>query len=216
MHSKAKGCWPVIVAAGFLVLAGAPARAENSDKPAAATESAKPERHGRHHAHHSSRTEKHAAKASAADQKKADAAARKDDAPAGDGTGLPVAVANANAQMPAATNAGAPASQAGDGQPADQAAAPARNAAVVQTTAIDIASNADATLVAPDELNDLDRAATPDKPMIWKVLRPIPQTPYLTTQSSEDTWNQASMIGKIFIVMGGFLTLASAARMFVA
>jgi hypothetical protein len=212
MHFKASGCWPAIVAAGILVLAAAPARAENSDKPAAATESAKPDRHGRHHAHHSSRSEKHAAKTSAADQKKADAAAHKDDAPAGDGNGLPAAVANARAQMPAATNAGAP---AGDGQPTDQAAGPAQNAAVVQTTAIDISPNADATLVAADELNDLDRAATPDKP-IWKVLRPIPQTPYLNAQSSEDTWNQASMIGKIFIVMGGFLTLASAARMFVA
>ena len=34
--------------------------------------------------------------------------------------------------------------------------------------------------------------------------------------AADSTWTQTSMIGKIFIVFGGLLTLASAARMFFA
>jgi hypothetical protein len=34
--------------------------------------------------------------------------------------------------------------------------------------------------------------------------------------SSDSTWDQTSLIGKIFIAFGGLLTLASAARMFMA
>ncbi|MEO6382284.1 MAG: hypothetical protein ABIO35_09850, partial [Nitrobacter sp.] len=34
--------------------------------------------------------------------------------------------------------------------------------------------------------------------------------------ASEDSWNKASLIGKIFIAFGGLLTFASAARMFMA
>ena len=34
--------------------------------------------------------------------------------------------------------------------------------------------------------------------------------------SSKSPWDQTSLIGKIFIAFGGLLTLASAARMFMA
>jgi len=62
-------------------------------------------------------------------------------------------------------------------------------------------SNADAEVVASDQLNDLDRAA--------------PQPAYSASSGTDDSWNQASMIGKIFIAFGGFLTLASAARLLI-
>jgi hypothetical protein len=40
----------------------------------------------------------------------------------------------------------------------------------------------------------------------------------VTAASSNEssTWDQTSLIGKIFIAFGGLLTLASAARMFMA
>jgi hypothetical protein len=95
-------------------------------------------------------------------------------------------VANANAQMTAA---------APDTASADRAVA-------------------EAQLVASDQLNDLDRAA-----------QPYATPPSTVGQSTgiiaalaphDDTlWSQTSLIGKIFIALGGMLTAASAARMFI-
>jgi hypothetical protein len=232
MDSKAKGCWPAIVVAGFLALGSAQVQAcdtatcgrivvaENTDQTAAAgTDSAalKAGRHGRHHAHHAtrSRSEKHAAKSAASDQKKASGGDRKDAAGSGEGAALSPTVANANAQM--AAEAGPPVSPgSAPSDASDQAPKPAQNGAAVQSSAAEPSPPiSEAWVVEADELNDLDRAALPDKPA-GKILHPAPASPHVASQLSEDTWNQASMVGKIFIVMGGFLTLASAARMFIA
>jgi hypothetical protein len=35
-------------------------------------------------------------------------------------------------------------------------------------------------------------------------------------RNSDSSWDQASLIGKVFIAFGGLLTFASAARMFMA
>lgn len=211
MNSIANGCWPVIVVAGILALGSAPARAENTDQRTT-TAAAKLEPHGKHHTHHASRsrTEKHAEKAA---RKTVDVADRKGNDGAGSQADLPPAVANAQAQMSA--DAGGPVP--GTGQPTSPAPV-AQEAAPVQTMAADPAPAASAEvpiLVAADELNEVDRAAQPERPM-GKIFRPIPLAPYLSNPSSDDTWNQTSLIGKVFIVMGGCLTLASAARMFVA
>jgi hypothetical protein len=154
-------------------------------------------------------------------------------------TPLPPAVANANAQMPGVpaaadepkTEAGALASNAGkilatntnqaDTAHQTDAAQPQADA----TTASDPApATAAADVVPADELNDVDRAMADNKPAaptlaLASIDAPASATDATTGQSvtSEDsTWNQTSLIGKVFIAFGGLLTLASAARMFIA
>jgi hypothetical protein len=121
-------------------------------------------------------------------------------AKADDGIALPPSVANANAQLAAAEIA------SGDGllAKADKAKLAAKE---------DAANNAaGGEIVASDELNDLDMAVTDDRP------KPVAAKLTAASVSSgpDDSLSQTSLIGKIFIAFGGLLTLASAARMFMA
>ncbi len=131
---------------------------------------------------------------------------------------LPPAVANANAQLAsadgAADSATALSSQARDrlqvmaaNQSDPQAQSPAENT----------------ELVAADQLNDVDRALSEntndkDKAPSATLAMAVAQAPAQTQAVSTDNsaWDQTSLIGKIFIAFGGLLTLASAARMFMA
>ncbi|WP_442237376.1 hypothetical protein [Rhodopseudomonas pseudopalustris] len=86
----------------------------------------------------------------------------------------------------------------------------------------------DRHVVAPDEVNELDRAAGDTPPpavMAASTTEPTIAAPAPTTvgaaqvssaTSNDGAWDKASLIGKIFIAAGGLLTLASAARMFMA
>ena len=75
-------------------------------------------------------------------------------------------------------------------------------------------------LVAADQLNDVDRALSEAKseekparaPTVAMAMAQAPAA----VSSSNSTWDQTSLIGKIFIAFGALLTLASAARMFMA
>jgi len=208
----------------MLALGTAPAlAAENTTTRTAADAATKSVRHVRHHAHQTStsRSEKPAAKSSAkstdrptdkpTEQRKADAADRAGNAR--DDAALPATVANAQAQMNEA-NAGAPANSAGSGDvqnPSAPGAATAQGAA----SAVSPGTDANTPVATSDQLNDVDRAAAPEKPT-GKILRPVPQSPHLANATAEDTWSQTSLVGKVFIVLGGCLTLASAARMFIA
>lgn len=131
---------------------------------------------------------------------------------------IPLSVANANAQLaaadlPADTNSvSAKASnmlrtmaarQGDSGEP--QAPAPAANA----------------ELVSADQLNEVDRALSDsksddrDKAPAATLAMAVAQAPVLAS-TDDSAWGQTSLIGKIFIAFGGLLTLASAARMFMA
>jgi hypothetical protein len=158
-------------------------------------------------------------KAHGADKPATQTDAKSDD----DKSGVPASVANANAQMagkaktvdelvkslPDKTNlAGNPPAAPVDGT---QAATTGQASLPDQAPATD----ADGQIVASDQLNELDRAAVDDKPSP-KILRPVAQTVHAASPGTDDTWGQTSLIGKIFIAFGGFLTLASAARMFIA
>jgi len=225
MLSKANGCWPVAVVVGMLAFASTSASAlacdsapcgrivvaENTASRTAAEPAAtKPSHHAKHHAHHSSHSEKHAAKPPAPDQK-ADAADRKINGK--DDAALPATVADAQAQM-TGTDAGALANGA---TPPVALSAAAPNTATAQSPATDASPSqgSDTTVVAAAQLNDVDATAAPDKPT-GKILHPVPETPHLANAGSEDAWSQTSLLGKVFIVLGGCLTLASAARMFIA
>jgi hypothetical protein len=73
--------------------------------------------------------------------------------------------------------------------------------------------------VASDQLNEVDRSLTASAPPPPALATAMAQAPDSTeTAGSVDgsSWDQASLIGKIFIGFGALLTMASAARMLMA
>jgi hypothetical protein len=124
---------------------------------------------------------------------------------------LPPKIANANAQLPwpsaAGGTAGAIAAQANDPlQAAAQSPADAK-------------ADNETLVVAADQLNDVDRALhaanPPAAPTVIASADP-PAAPVTASSQENSTWDRTSLIGKIFIGFGALLTMASAARMFMA
>jgi hypothetical protein len=95
----------------------------------------------------------------------------------------------------------------------------ARASNIVQTppsSAADAQPAAESQVVAADQLNDLDRALQEAKPPAQLIRLASAEAPVVASSNESSTWDQTSLIGKIFIAFGGLLTLASAARMFMA
>ena len=225
MTIKASGRSALILATGLFVCFAGPSQAEPGTDDAAVT--SKPEtaagaplalnkytkrraRHSKSYAHRKS--SKVALKSSAA--KKADAPDVADND--GDGsTAIPPSVANANAQLASA-----------DTPTGNAKAMSARANEILQTTpdnAADAQPVANAEVVSPDQLNDVDRALhetarpAPTLAMAAAEAPAAPAAPVTAAGSTESsTWDQTSLIGKIFIGFGALLTMASAARMFIA
>ncbi|WP_025035042.1 hypothetical protein [Bradyrhizobium sp. DOA9] len=211
---KASARAALIVLAGLVLLSGGVAQAApNSaagNKPESADKVADTAKHRRHD---SRRTDgKKTVRKSEDKADKKDAAAKADeakndktDSQAPASSQMPPEVANANAQLadtPAA--AAAMTSRANDNV---QAAADNANAETPESQ-----------VVAPDQLNDIDRAAQESPPPQKAVIaateaRPAP---VMASAQQSSAWDQSSLIGKIFIGVGTLLTLASAARMFMA
>ncbi|MBC7579230.1 MAG: hypothetical protein H7312_18020 [Tardiphaga sp.] len=122
---------------------------------------------------------------------------------------IPDTVANANAQYrkDAPTDMGSMSAQADamlklmGSKPATVEPAPATQ----ETPAI---------AVSADQLNEMDRALTPEKPVV-RVARPTAEA-RVVIASDHSVWTETSLIGKVFMAFGGLLTMASAVRMFVA
>lgn len=224
---KASGRAALIIVAGLLLLFGGLAQAapvsanSKSDSAGAQADQAKP---GKHRRHESRRTGSRKTAQKSGD--KADAPA-KADATRSDGkttdnnkadndlqvsSQIPPAVANANAQLaPAETPTAAAASAMTDRANENiQAKADKTNAA-----------DAEALVVAADQPNDIDSAAQQDTTPAQKTVlaateaQPRP-APVMASSQQSSAWDQSSLIGKIFIGVGTLLTLASAARMFMA
>ena len=77
-------------------------------------------------------------------------------------------------------------------------------------------------MVSSDQLNDVDRALQ-QSPRAAAASRrdglgqaPAPARRSAGSSNETSTWDQTSLIGKIFIAFGALLTMASAARMFMA
>ncbi|MBH5366531.1 hypothetical protein [Bradyrhizobium glycinis] len=119
------------------------------------------------------------------------------------------AVANANAQLADAPTAAAAAAMTNRANDNIQAAAGNTNA-----------ENPESQVVAPDQLNDIDRALQetppPQKAVIAATEAQPRPAPVMASAQQSSAWDQSSLIGKIFIGVGTLLTLASAARMFMA
>ena len=221
MNIKASGRSALIIAAGLWVCFAGPMRAAESDARAsdstAANESATDgpielnkftkHRSKKHASEHSQRSSKAASKPS--EPKRAEDA---EASQAGTRSKIPPAVANANAQLQA------------ESTPADNAvktmSAQAENVlrSARQGDPADprpVASAANTELVSADQLNEVDRSLTEERPAAPALTMAVAQTPSAAS-NDDSTWRQTSLIGKIFIAFGGLLTLASAARMFMA
>ena len=216
----------IVLAVLFLLFGGAVQAAPSSStssKPDSASKQAdtvKPSQQRRHSSHRgiSSKTaqksDDKADKKDAtpqADEAKADEAKAGNEAPAS--SQMPPEVANANAQLAQADTPTAAAASALTGRANDNVQAAADN-----NTA---APGAENQVVPPDQLNDIDRALQQDNPPTQKAVvaatdaQPRP-APVMAASGQSSAWDQSSLIGKIFIGVGTLLTLASAARMFMA
>lgn len=218
---KASARVALIALAGLVLLFGGVAQAapdsaasNKSDRAAKGADTAKPRRHDARRTSGSSKAAQKsdkkdaAAKADEAKQDKNDKI-NKSDAEMPAWAQMPPEVANANAQLAAETPSAAAAS-AMTNRANDNVQAAADNTS---------AESPDSQVVAPDQINDIDRAVQENPPAQTAVIaateaQPRP-APVMASQQSS-AWDQSSLIGKIFIGVGTLLTLASAARMFMA
>jgi hypothetical protein len=219
MTIKANRHSALILATGLLVCLAGPSQAAGTDSTASSpkSESAAPlalnkyTKHSEHHAHHKSskQPQKSADKKGTATDVATD---NSDNSPA-----IPPEVANANAQM-----------ANGDVPSGNAKAMTARANDIVQAAPAnpgDAQASADTPVVAADQLNDVDRAlheaSPPPAPPLAAGSANTPTAPAAPVMASSNssegsTWDQTSLIGKIFIGFGALLTMASAARMFIA
>ena len=218
MTIRANGRLALILATGLLVCFAGPSQA-GADADNAAT-SSKPEnaagapialdKYTKHTARHAHRKSSKVALKSSTAKKPAttDVGADDGDSP----TAIPPSVANANAQLASADT------------PAGKAKAMSARANEILQTAPDNAADpqpaAETQVVSADQLNDVDRAlreTTRPAPTLAMAAAEAPAATVMAAGSNESSiWDQTSLIGKIFIAFGGLLTLASAARMFMA
>jgi hypothetical protein len=214
MTIKASGRSALILATGLFVCFAVPsptmaAGADTTSKSDVAAAAKSVKQTTRHWKRSVQRKSSKVASKPAETSKAADVADAASDTP----VAIPASVANANAQL---TSADSPA--------ADSAKAMTAKANTVLLAATDKPADAqapaDAQVVSSDQLNDVDRALQQTTPSTQTVAmasaKPTPAAPVLASSSDSSTWDQTSLIGKVFIAFGALLTMASAARMFMA
>lgn len=235
MTIKASGRSALILAAGIWICFAGTSQAASSDTATAGAKSQTPgtpialvskhaARHWKKVAHHQS--SKQASK-SADDTQPAptDAAAGNGDKQAASqspdipqSSEIPPSVANANAQL-----------ASGDATVGSAGAMSARANSIMQAAAADNQAGSppatDAQIVAPDQLNDVDRALRESNPSdatrpaampIAMVSTDAAPAAAATASNDSSSLDRTSLIGKIFIGFGALLTMASAVRMFIA
>ena len=214
MMAKTSGRSALILATGlFVCFAGPmPATAASGDSAAAtsksdsATSGNSARQSARYYKRYAHRKSTKVASKSTETRK----AAEKDvaDASGNSAPGIPASVANANAQLTSADSASAMTAKANT----------MLLAAADKPGAADTQDATDAAVVSSDQLNDVDRALqqTPSQTVAMASAKPASAAPVLASGNESSTWDQTSLIGKIFIAFGALLTMASAARMFMA
>jgi hypothetical protein len=230
MMIRASGRSALILATGFFVsfaepslvtAAGADGAAATSKSDSATSDSAAVDKSAKQSSRHSKRSTHPRSGKDASKSSEIKKASDTDvvDAAGGTPSAIPAWVANANAQLTSDA-------------PADQANAMTAKANTLLTAAdkpADTQPTTDGQVVASDQLNDVDRAlqqsqgqpatepqtAARAPTLATAALKVAPAAPVLASNESS-TWDQTSLIGKIFIAFGALLTVASAARMFMA
>jgi hypothetical protein len=228
MTIKANGRSALILATGLFVCfaAGPSQAAADAENATASSENAAgtpvtPNQNAKHGSRHSKTHAHH--KSNAADKvstdKKADGAGDAGDNSFPPSTMTP-SVANANAQLASADTPTSKAAKAMSARANEILQAAADNPADAQPAA------ADTQVVSADQVNDVDRAlqeSKPPAPMMAMASAEAPAAPVApvapvmaASNGESSTWERTSLIGKIFIGFGALLTMASAARMFMA
>ncbi|MBW7970610.1 hypothetical protein [Bradyrhizobium sp. BR 10289] len=224
---KASGHAALILLAGLFLLFGgtvqaAPSSAGKSDSASKQADTARPGKQRRHASRHRDSGKESDKAAQKSDDKaaKTEVAAKADEPKTDNGADgdvpassrMPPEVANARAQLAAADTPPAAAASAMTGRANDNVQAAADNTAT---------PTAESQAAAPDQLNDADRGLQQDPAPAQKAViaatdaQPRP-SPVMASSDHSSAWDQSSLIGKIFIGVGTLLTLASAARMFMA
>lgn len=223
MIIKASGRSALIVGAGLLLLLASPVTAatdggasgsKSDDTTTVVTH--RTFRHASHHRRSYAHRRSHAIASKAddteTDKKTASADVARDDNKVS--SSIPPSIANANAQMLLAgvQFSAAAAIPSGVDAPATASDNPAKATAEGRTL-----------MAAADQLNDVDKtlqegsptpAATDAAPAVTTASPPpVAAATAMTNESS--TWDQTTLIGKIFIGFGALLTMASAVRMFI-
>jgi hypothetical protein len=227
MMIRASGRTALILAAGlFVCFAGvSPVTAAGADSTTATSKSdsataGKPTKQSSRHSKRDENRNSDKAASKSSERKATDGDVV--DAAGGTPSAIPPSVANANAQLTSDT-------------PSDSATAMTAKANTLLATdkPANAQAAADGQVVASDQLNDVDRALqqqNQSQPAAQAQTPPSTQpqtgaTATVTTakaaapalsSSESPTWDQTSLIGKIFIAFGALLTMASAARMFMA
>jgi hypothetical protein len=220
MIVKASGRPALILATGLLLgfaagpSQGAPASADNataiakSDNAAGAPVALSKSKHSAHHA----KTYAHRSSSKEAPKSSTDDKASANGADDGDNSSvIPQSVANANAQLPSADTPTGNAAKAMSARANDLLQKAPDNTADAQPAA-------ETQVVSADQLNDVDRALHESAPPALAMASAEPSdAPVVASSGGESsTWDQTSLIGRIFIGFGALLTMASAARMFMA
>lgn len=215
MINKASGRSAFIIATGLFVLLTTPAVAATdgdnstadakSDNSTAAPVTHRVDRHASHHRRQTAHHKLHAVANADADNddKKPVAAEAATDNNNKVVPDISPTIANANAQMLLA------------GVQINAAAAIPAGTGAAATTSDHAEADNKTVVAAADQLNDADRTLQEGSsaPAAAASSAPAPAT---TMTGESSVWDQTSLIGKIFIGFGALLTMASAARMFIA
>jgi hypothetical protein len=124
---------------------------------------------------------------------------------------IPPSVANANAQL---TSADTPTASA-----KAMSARATDNLQAAPNNPPDAQPATETQVVSADQLNEVDRAlhqGNPPATTLAMASADTPVAPVMASSNESSIWDQTSLIGKIFIGFGALLTMASAARMFMA
>ena len=224
MPVKASAGASLIFAAGLLAgLAGSVSTTAAAQEAAATAKSenatsGKSVRHGSHHLKKRYAQRKYTRMTSKSAETRKAAETEVADASGSAVPSIPEAVANANAQMLLA--------DATQGRARESAKAMSEAMSAKANTILLAAADqpaeppaaAESGVVAADQLNDVDRALqqpTSGQPPPAQTVAMAQAKPAQQAQAS-DSLDKTSLIGKIFIACGALLTMASAARMFMA
>jgi hypothetical protein len=210
MTTKPGGRSALILVSGLFVCLAGPSQAatgaENAVTGSKSERASALPQHARHGSYHRKSYAHRKSTEMAAASPIANNAAAADD---GDKSSvIPSWVADANAQM------------ASPDTPAGSAKAMSVRANDILANLANVQVAADTQVVAADQLNEVDRALQENPPATATMASadtPVAATaPVMASNSANSAWDETSLIGKIFIGFGALLTMASAARMFMA
>ena len=224
MMVKASAASALIVAAGLLVsFAGpSPATAAGQDNATASTSegaaTSKSVRHGSRYSKKRYAYRKYGRVAAKPVETKKATEKEVADASSNATAAMPDWLANANAQM---MSADAASDSAKDSAKAMSEAMSAKASTVLLAAAdkpADTQAPTETGVIAPDQLNDVDRSLQETTPSTQTVamapVKPAAEALALASNNDSAALDRTSLIGKIFIACGALLTMASAARMF--